>query len=412
MLTAPTTISDAAILAASLLSPLAQLGPARAMGAFENAATSIAGPIVRQVEFASNPLLPNFIVTLHSSGQVVLWLDGVDQPSQIPAFLGLLPDSGFRTLGGKNDSVQSYAANIVNAVRMLKAPAQSPAFAIGYSLGGAALAVYIGTLGALSPIDLLTGISVGAPKPGATGDFQLVGAPRFYRFWSVNDPVPALPPAATDAPVAASVVPFAVAWNWNQQEQAGSGVAIDFGAAPVSAIGGRTNAVSNLTNLAGVFGLTKSRPVQAHSIQTYIAILSQSASGLYSAQLLASGDLLSKPQLLFTPAELMTLLGNPAFVKAYQRERAMVPRVIIPPLELPTVELYLSAYAVVWQGQVLCTFGQLYAAKILVKAITKVMKRASLSSGLSQAAWTAAVVSWVANLQSIGGGYSPQPPAL
>jgi hypothetical protein len=90
----------------------------------------------------------------------------------------------------------------------------------------------------------------------------------------------------------------------------------------------------------------------------------------------------------------------------------MVPRVIIPAGEFPTVVPYLDDWAVLWQGQLVARFASKYMAKILRRWIADVMRRSSLADGLDQAAWTAAVTSWTANLQAVGSGYSPQPPAF
>ena len=408
----PQTPSDAAALAATLLGPLASLGPSRAARSFENLASAVAGPIVRLAEFSSTPLLPNFVVTLHSSGQVVLWLGGVDQPSQAIAFLGGLPPSGFQVLGGPNDSVQSYAMNVATKVAQLNAPAFSPAFAIGHSLGGAALAVYAGGLGQASPIDLQVALSVGAPKPGAAGDFTPVGPPRFYRFWTPPDPVIALPPAITDAPFAAIAAGPTVAYNWNQQVQAAGGYAVSAGSLPYAAQGGRASPAFDVVSFAGLFTGKTAAEIASHSLANYVTVLAQAGSPGLKADLVRDADGLSKPQLFLTPAQVSVQLANPGFAAEFIRERNMVPRVIIPTDDLPTVERYLGSWAVMWEGQVLGTFDMRYMANILQREIVKVMKRTSLMSALDQAAWVSAVTTWVADLQSVGGGFSPQPPAL
>lgn len=406
----PQTSTDASYLASVLLLPLRQLGPGRATGMFEFAAAKAVGPIVAQVEFPSNPILPNWIITRHADGTVVLWLGGVDQATQILPFLGLNPDSGFSTLGGMNDSVQSYASNVLAKLPTIGARTGSPVFAIGHSFGGAALAVVAGKLSRAVGPGISCALSVGAPKPGSSLDFNVVNPPAFYRFWSPLDPIPALPPQVVDAPIAAVAAGPVVAYNWNQQVQAGGGYAVESQSNPYPAVGGRTNILSNVVSLVDTLSGGPMSTSKTHSINSYIGVLSQPLQAGVKPSLQQDADAASKPNLMLDPVQVRNLITEPGFVAVFDRESSMVPRVTIPPGEFAKVVIYLNDYAVEWQGQLLARFSKRYMAGILVRQINHLMRRSSLAAGFEPAAWISAVTSWTGNLQAIGGGYSPQPP--
>lgn len=407
----PTTVPDAAVVLADGLDVIAAYGDGSSTVAFGVAAVKMLGPLLAVSATPSFPGHPSAVASLHTNGTAAVFLPGVQTLTQAASFMhGGPPLSGFSTLQSPNTVVQSYAAAGAALLASFPAAKVAQVLVVGYSLGGAA-AFAMGSL-SLPPVPAasIAILSAGAPKPGAAGDSRGLTSPPLFRFWFDRDPVIALPPSVPDNPFAAAAVGPFVAYNWQRQTQPAGGIAIDSIGNWTYADGGRTTVVEQGTDLAALLLGGAASPVGRHGLGNYQTLLRALASTGLKRGVTVEEDLLSKPVLVLTFPQVVQAITSALAAAEFSRRSFMVPRTIIPDGELPTVESYLGGWAVVWQGQLIVSYDDKYMAKILVRWISSMMRRAMLSQAFSSPAWIAAVTSWSENLQAVGSGYSPQPP--
>jgi hypothetical protein len=143
----------------------------------------------------------------HLGQAVVRWVDtmliliqGVTHIDQASAYTNaIVADPEPTEFGGLNDYINTEVSSVKSSLDLISHPSPLRYLLAGHSLGGTVASVLGEQLRRSRFPASVSAVSFGAPRPGPIGTSIELGSLDLTRWMNVDDPVPCLPPNATQA---------------------------------------------------------------------------------------------------------------------------------------------------------------------------------------------------------------------
>jgi hypothetical protein len=405
------TYGQLAANAAPLASVISALGSSASATSAVSYVSQVLGPVAKAAFGGSTPLLPAALAVRLADGRVFAFARGVESYLQAASFMaGANALPALLTSSRGNNAVDLYAVKVGGLLASLGAQAGDALTLAGHSFGGAAVLAVAQAWLSGGGSRLAAVHTFGSPKPGLPSRFSLLSTQPVYRWITLYDLVPALPPDAGFFPLAAAIVGPVLAAAWALQGQVGPGLFLP-GYGVVQLGNGSPNTLGQgISDLAAVILSGDSDPISPHYVISYqIALEKLASTPAVNASPAAPGTPGAGP-----PADPpVDGQGAPLAVGTTIQGHTGVPMgpTIPPAFDVlvvpqgtgrPTQVVFAGNYLIASTA----TFNE---ATRLAKYMRKVIQRLTLAQSVSPTGLAAGLAATLAAMLNPAGGFNPVP---